>query len=66
MTLNKFYIKDRVSLVTGGGGLLGLKHAEALAEIGSKVISVDTHHINQAPIKNELINSKNLTFASPW
>ena len=41
MTLNKFYIKDRVSLVTGGGGLLGLKHAEALAEIGSKVILLD-------------------------
>ena len=35
-------------------------------EIGSKVISVDTHHINQSPIKNELINSKNLRFASPW
>ena len=35
-------------------------------EIGSKVISVDTHHIHQAPIKTELINSKNLKFASPW
>ena len=41
MTLNKFYIKDRVSIVTGGGGLLGLRHAEALAEIGSKVILLD-------------------------
>ena len=45
---------------------MGYSNVGEIIEIGSKVISVDTHHINQAPIKNELINSKNLTFASPW
>ena len=35
-------------------------------EIGYKVISVDTHHIYEAPIKTELKKSKNLKFASPW
>lgn len=57
MTLNKFYIKDRVSIVTGGGGLLGLRHAEALAEIGSKVILLDIDY-NKAEINIKSLKKK--------
>ncbi len=32
----------------------------------SYVFAVDTNHINQSPIKAELINSPNLNFISPW
>ena len=30
------------------------------------VFAVNTNHINQSPIKSELINSPNLSFISPW
>lgn len=30
--INKFSVKSKVCIVTGGGGLLGLKHAEAIIE----------------------------------
>lgn len=30
--VDKFYIKDKVVVITGGAGLLGLKHAEAVIE----------------------------------
>ena len=33
--------KKKISLVTGGGGMLGLQHASALLEIGYVVVLVD-------------------------
>ncbi len=42
-TLSKFNLSDDLALVTGGAGLLGLKHCEALLEAGSKVIILDTN-----------------------
>lgn len=30
--IEKFYIKDKVAVITGGAGLLGMKHAEAVIE----------------------------------
>ena len=35
-------------------------------EIGIKVISVQTSHINKSPIKLELKNASNLLVLSPW
>ncbi len=32
--LNKFKLTDRIAVITGGAGLLGVKHAEAIAEVG--------------------------------
>jgi len=36
-----FDLKDKVAVITGGGGLLGQKHGEALAEFGCLPILVD-------------------------
>jgi len=37
----KFDLKNKIVVITGGGGLLGGKHAEAIAEIGGIPILVD-------------------------
>lgn len=36
-----FSLRDRVAIVTGGAGRLGIKHAEILHDAGAKVISFD-------------------------
>ncbi|MAZ41027.1 oxidoreductase [bacterium] len=42
-TQDIFNIKDRVVVITGGAGLLGIKHAEAVIEIGGVPILLDIH-----------------------
>jgi NAD(P)-dependent dehydrogenase (short-subunit alcohol dehydrogenase family) len=39
--MNNFSIKDRVAIVTGGGGVLGSSIAKSFAEAGAKVILLD-------------------------
>lgn len=41
MNLTRFSIKDEVVVITGGGGLLGSKHAEAVAEIDGIPVLID-------------------------
>jgi NAD(P)-dependent dehydrogenase (short-subunit alcohol dehydrogenase family) len=36
-----FDLRDRVAVITGGGGLLGRKHAEAIAEMGGLPVLLD-------------------------
>jgi len=39
--LNKFKLTNKVAIITGGAGLLGTKHAEAIAEMGGMPILLD-------------------------
>jgi NAD(P)-dependent dehydrogenase (short-subunit alcohol dehydrogenase family) len=43
-----FKLTEKVALITGGCGLLGLKHAEAILEFGGKVILTDVISENDA------------------
>ena len=47
--LNNFKIKNRTAIITGGAGLLGSKHAEAVAEIGGIPVLID---IDDESLKN--------------
>ena len=38
---NKFQLTNKVAIITGGVGLLGIKHAEAIAEMGGIPILLD-------------------------
>ena len=39
--LNKFKLTNKVAIITGGAGLLGAKHAEAIAEMGGVPLLLD-------------------------
>ncbi|MDC1535465.1 SDR family oxidoreductase [Gammaproteobacteria bacterium] len=41
MSVNKFSLKNKVSLITGGNGILGTKFAEGLLKAGATVLIVD-------------------------
>jgi NAD(P)-dependent dehydrogenase (short-subunit alcohol dehydrogenase family) len=52
---NIFSLKNKVALITGAGGLLGPKHAEAIIEYGGKVIMTD-HHFDRVEFQAERLN----------
>lgn len=54
---NLFDLTGKVALITGAGGLLGPKHAEALIEAGCVVILTD-HHEERAQQKSNFLNQK--------
>lgn len=54
MKKNLFDLTGKVALITGAGGLLGPKHAEALIEYGAKVIMTDWHEDRAIEKANEL------------
>lgn len=39
--LNRFNLRGRTALITGGAGMLGWQHAEAILEAGGRVVLVD-------------------------
>ena len=57
---NLFDLSGKTALITGGGGLLGPKHAEAIVEYGGKVILADWHE-DKAKEKAEKIG-ENATY----
>ena len=56
--LNKiFNLKGKTALITGAGGLLGPKHAEAIIEAGGRVVLTD-HHLDRVIEKSSILNEK--------
>lgn len=54
---NIFDLSGKVALITGAGGLLGPKHAEAIIEYGGQVIMTD-HHLDRVQKKADFLNDK--------
>ena len=52
-----FNLTGKTALITGAGGLLGPKHAEALVDCGAFVIMTD-HHEDRAVEKAAMLNNK--------
>lgn len=54
---NLFDLSNKVALITGAGGLLGPKHAEAIIEYGGKVVLTDWHE-DRVKEKSNKLNEK--------
>ena len=59
---NKFDLTGKTALITGGCGLLGPKHAEAILEFGGNIILADIVSENKANEVVDKLNSKNVSF----
>ena len=58
MNVNRvFDLTGRTAFITGAGGLLGPKHAEAIIEFGGNVILTD-HHLDRVEQKAATLNEK--------
>ncbi len=65
-----FDLKDKTAIITGGAGLLGIKHAEALMEFGANCVIVDLDyekantvatHLNKTYLGEAMALSNNIT-----
>ena len=54
-----FDIKDRVAVISGGGGILAGEMAKGLLESGAKVILLDINESNLNKKVSELKNDRN-------
>ena len=43
---DRFDLTDKIAVITGGAGLLGLRHAEAIAEMGGTPVLIDIDDAN--------------------
>ena len=53
--LKTFDLTGKTALITGGAGLLGIEHAEALLEIGATIVLTDISEVNLEAAKESLI-----------
>tara|TARA_B100000315_G_scaffold242823_1_gene265488 strand:+ start:267 stop:554 length:288 start_codon:yes stop_codon:yes gene_type:complete len=49
-----FDLTDKVTVITGGAGLLGQKHAEAIASFGGSPVLLDLENKSVEDLANEL------------
>lgn len=54
MYMDRFYIPNKVCIVTGGGGLIGLKHTEAIIEGGGVPVLLDIVQSGMDRVKNTI------------
>ena len=52
ISLKKFSLENRVAIITGGAGLLGAQHAEAIAEAGGIPILWDINAEASSKVMN--------------
>jgi NAD(P)-dependent dehydrogenase (short-subunit alcohol dehydrogenase family) len=57
--MNKFNLSNRVAIITGSSGLLGIEHATALLEVGAMVVMTDVNEESLIKTYEALLNSKN-------
>jgi 2-deoxy-D-gluconate 3-dehydrogenase len=62
---DKFNLKDRVAVVTGGGGLLGFEFCKTLAEAGAAVVAADLNLDLATRAANHLKDCGYPSFAFP-
>lgn len=61
--LHKFQLNKKIAIITGGVGLLGIKHAEAIAEMGGVPILLDINN-EKGPATAARISDKYNTICS--
>ena len=54
MTLEKFSLEGKLIAITGGSGLLGSEHSEAVAEIGGVPLILDIDEVKNAAAEKNL------------
>jgi len=52
LNMKRFNLENRVSIITGGAGLLGFQHAQALVEVNSRIVLIDTNYKHLLKHKN--------------
>lgn len=62
MVLDQFKLTNKIAVVTGGGGLLGVQHAEALLEAEARVLLLDINGETLNSAKNKLNSQHCETF----
>jgi len=63
--LDKFNLKDRVAVITGGAGLLGVEFCRTLAEAGAAVAVVDLNAEKCASVADSLTKAGYRALATP-
>ena len=54
--ISKFSLKEKVALITGASGLLGIEHANALLELDATVVMTDIDKVGLERAFNDLTN----------